>query len=52
MPTTPNKMHMHDLVKIDTIIFLKLEGGGVKRHPGSLTVSNTPDQIELNVSLL
>ena len=28
MPKTPGKMHMYDMVKIDTIVFDILGGGG------------------------
>ena len=28
MPKTPGKMHMYDMVKIDTIVFEILGGGG------------------------
>ena len=40
MPKTPGKMHMYDIVKIDTIVF-EIVGGGVKATPpppGSLDV--------------
>ena len=40
MPKTPGKMHMYDMVKIDTIVFEIVGGGGglLKPPPGSLTV--------------
>ena len=50
MRETPSKMHMHDMGKIDTIVFEIVGGGGGNLktpHPGSLTVSNTPDWIGL-----
>ena len=28
MPKTPGKIHMYDMVKIDTIVFEIVEGGG------------------------
>ena len=28
MPKTPGKMHMYDMVKIDTIVFEIIGGGG------------------------
>ena len=28
MPKTPSKMHMYDMMKIDTIVFEIVEGGG------------------------
>ena len=28
MPKTPSKMHMYDMVKIDTIVFVIVVGGG------------------------
>ena len=40
MPKTPGKMHMYDMVKIDTIVF-EIVGGGVllkSPPPGSLAV--------------
>ena len=51
MDQTPSKMHMHDMVTIDTIVFEIVGGvgGGAFKTtpPGSLTFSNTPDQIGL-----
>ena len=41
MPKTPGKIHMYDMVKIDTMVFEIVGGGGggVKAPPpGSLTV--------------
>ena len=40
MPKTPSNMHMHDMVKIDTIVFEIVGGGGgaFKAAPGSLAV--------------
>ena len=29
MPKTPGKMHMYDMVKIDTIVFGIVRGGGL-----------------------
>ena len=38
MPKTPGKMHMYDMVKIDTTVF-EIVGGGLKPPtPGSLAV--------------
>ena len=40
MPKTPGKMHMYDMVNIDTIVF-EIVGEGVKSPPpppGSLAV--------------
>ena len=33
MCETPGKMHMHDMVKIDTISFRDRRGGGFKSPP-------------------
>ena len=33
MPETPGKIHMHDMVKIDTIVFEIVGGGGLLKHP-------------------
>ena len=33
MPKTPSKMHMYDMVKIDTIDFEIVGGGGVLSKP-------------------
>ena len=41
MPKTPDKMHMYDMVKIDTIVFEIVEGGGAFKAsppPRSLAV--------------
>ena len=41
MIETPSKMHMYDMVKIDTIVFKIVGGGAFKAHPpppGSLAV--------------
>ena len=41
MPKTPGKMHMYDMVKIDTIVFEIVGGGGgllKPPPPGSLPV--------------
>ena len=42
MPKTPGKIHMYDMVKIDTIVFEIVGGGGgllkPPPPPGSLTV--------------
>ena len=42
MPKTPGKMHMYDMVKIDTIVFEIIGGGGgafkAPPPPGSLNV--------------
>ena len=43
MPETPGKMHMYDMVKIDTIVFEIVGGGGGAGFlspppPGSLAV--------------
>ena len=49
MPKRPIKMHKHDMVKIDSIVFEVVEGGGLypSPPPGSLAVRNTPDRIGL-----
>ena len=49
MPKTPGKIHMYDMVKIDTIVFEIVGGGGAFKAPppGSLTVWNSPDRIGL-----
>ena len=50
MPKTPGKIHMYDMVKIDTIVFEIVgggEGGFSSPPPGSLTVWNSPDRIGL-----
>ena len=51
MPKTPGKMHMYDMVKIDTIVF-EIVGGAFKvpPPPGSLAVGNSPDRIGLIVT--
>ena len=34
MPKTPSKMHIYDMVKIDTVVFeIVGGGGGVKAQP-------------------
>ena len=33
MPKTPGKIHMYDMVKIDTIVFEIVGGGGFKSPP-------------------
>ena len=33
MPKTPGKIHMYDMVKIDTMVFEIVGGGGVKAPP-------------------
>ena len=33
MPITPGKMHMYDMVKIDTIVFEIGGGGGLLKPP-------------------
>ena len=33
MPKTPGKMHMYDMVKIDTIVFEIIGGGGLLKPP-------------------
>ena len=33
MPKTPGKMHMYDMVKIDTIVFEIVGGGGAFKAP-------------------
>ena len=41
MPKTPTKMHMYDMVKIETIVFEIVGGGAFKAihpPPGSLAV--------------
>ena len=40
MPKTPGKIHMYDMVKIDTIVSEIVGGGAFKAPPppGSLTV--------------
>ena len=42
MPKTPGKMHMYDMVKIDTIVFEIVGGGAAFKAPppppGSLAV--------------
>ena len=55
MPKTPGKIHMYDMVKIDTIVFEIVGGGAFKAPPpppGSLIVWNSPDRIGLNHSSL
>ena len=49
MPKTPDKYHMYDMVKIDTIVFEIVGEGGLLKPPppGSLTVWNSPDRIGL-----
>ena len=58
MPKTPGKMHMYDMVKIDTTVFEIVgaafkalpppPGGAFKAPPpGSLAVRNSPDRIWL-----
>ena len=49
MPKTPGKMHMYDMVKIDTIVFEFVGGGGLLTPPppGTLAVWNSPDRIGL-----
>ena len=52
MPKTPGKMHMYDIVKIDTTVFKILGGGGAFKAPppaGSLTVWSSPDRIGLSM---
>ena len=46
-------MHMYDMVKIDTIAFEIFGGRGTFNPPppGSLTISNTPDRIGLNINI-
>ena len=40
MPKTPSKMHMYDMVKIDTIVFeIVGGGGGIKAPPPGWIVS-------------
>ena len=51
MPKTPGKIHMYDMVKIDTILFEIVGGGLLKPPPGSLTVWNSPDRIGLRLTL-
>ena len=49
MCDTPGKMHMHDMVKIGTIVF-EIAGGGwlfLEPHLEALVVSNAPDRIGL-----
>ena len=51
MPKTPSKMHMYDMMKIDTIVFEIVEGGGgglkpprivsCLKHPGSESESQS-----------
>ena len=53
MPKTPGKMHMYDMVKIDTIVFKIVGGGALKAPPpppGSLAVWNSPDRTGLRLS--
>ena len=38
MSKTPGKMHMYDMVKIDTIVFEIVEGGGIVGGGGLLVV--------------
>ena len=33
MPETPGKMHMHNMVKIDTLVFEIVGGGGAFKAP-------------------
>ena len=53
MRETPSKMHMNDMVNIDTIVFEIVCGGGGGAFRGHLRiviiVSNTPDRIRLSV---
>ena len=49
MRKAPSKMHMHDMVRIDTIVFRIVVAGGGGGGEGSLAVSNTPDRIGLNL---
>ena len=45
MAETPGKMHMYDMVKIDTIVFeIVVGGGGLLKPPGSLALWNSPDR--------
>ena len=50
MRKIPSKMHMHDMVTIDTIV-LEIVGGAFNSlpPPGSLTFSNTPDRIRFTL---
>ena len=49
MTKTPGKMHMYDMVKIDTTVFDIVGGVGAFKAPppGSLAVRNSPDRIGL-----
>ena len=39
MPKTPSKMHMYDMMKIDTIVFEIVGGGGLKAPPHRIVSS-------------
>ena len=45
MRKTPSKMHMNDMVPIDTTVFEIVGVGGGVPLSGSLTISNTTDRI-------
>ena len=51
MLKTPSKIHMYDMVMIDTIVFEIVWGGGCfcspPPLPGLLAVCNSPDRIGL-----
>ena len=51
MCETPGKMHMHDMVKIDTIVFEIVGGGGGEGWPASLKDKIFTIQISSNLTI-
>ena len=39
MPETPSKMHMYDMMKINTIVFEIVRGGGLLKPPARIVSS-------------